>query len=99
MKTDGNRGFSLPETLLALLLLSLTISALLRYQQAIMQGYNRQWQHQALWSALWLRLQDEPVAEWQIDLQKHSGPPGCELRMASTRWQQREYQLNWLFCD
>lgn len=96
--TERSAGFSLPEVLIALLLLSLSVSALLRYQQAIAQSFNLQWQKTQMWNALWQRLQGEPLPGWQITLQQQTGPTGCTLKRATTRFHQQEYQLNWLIC-
>lgn len=97
-KPAGMRGFSLPEVLVALLLLSLSTGALLRYQQVIARGFSQQWQQQQVWSALWQRLQGGAVEGSPIELQRRPGPAGCELRQAVARLPRGDYALNWLIC-
>ncbi|MEG3134367.1 prepilin-type N-terminal cleavage/methylation domain-containing protein [Rouxiella sp. T17] len=54
MKSHKNQpndsGLSLPETLLAMLLLSVSLLGLLHYYQSLSQGFSRQWQVRQSWS-------------------------------------------------
>ncbi len=99
MNSDHHNGFSLPEVLIGVVLLSITVSTMLRYQKALSEGFQTQWQHQQLWQALWQNVQGHSVSDWQIKLQKRIGPEGCELRQASTEWRGKMYHLNWLICS
>ncbi|WAT01232.1 prepilin-type N-terminal cleavage/methylation domain-containing protein [Rouxiella chamberiensis] len=48
--TCREEGLSLPETLLAMLLLSISLLGLLNYYQSLSDGFNRQWQVRQAWS-------------------------------------------------
>lgn len=73
------KGSSLPEVLFALLIFSLSYTALMRYQQAIGQGFHRQWQQREAWRYAFQRLQGKETAGWQTQLHSRSGPGGCRL--------------------
>ncbi|MFD1802021.1 prepilin-type N-terminal cleavage/methylation domain-containing protein [Mixta tenebrionis] len=75
----AERGFSIVETLLALLLLAISLTTLLHYQQRLAEGFYRQWQLREAWRAAALRLQGEAPAGWQTSLQRLPGPAGCQL--------------------
>ena len=50
-KAEKNQqGFSLPEALIAALLLSVSVLGLLNYFQSLSHGFMRQWQVQQAWS-------------------------------------------------
>jgi len=83
MWNDSQSGFSLPETLFALLLFSMSITALLHYHQALAEGFQQQWQQRNAWQAAWQRLQGNPLEGWHSSLQQKSGPGGCLLMTAS----------------
>ena len=82
MWNNAQSGFSLVETLFALLLFSMSITALLHYHQSLAAGFQQQWQQRNAWHAAWQRLQGNPLTEWQSDLQQQSGPEGCQLMTA-----------------
>jgi|GEM_PF-290242 len=84
MSTDCQRGFSLVETLFALLLFSLSMTALLHYHQVLAEGFQQQWQQRNAWRSAWQRLQGNPLTGEQSRLQQQSGPEGCQLFTAST---------------
>ncbi|MBF7996912.1 prepilin-type N-terminal cleavage/methylation domain-containing protein [Rahnella laticis] len=46
----SQQGFSLPEALIAALLLSVSVLGLLNYYQSLTYGFMRQWQVQQAWS-------------------------------------------------
>lgn len=77
------RGFSLVETLFALLLFSLSITALMRYQLVLTEGFQQQWQQRSAWRHAQQLLQGneldgKELEEWQKQLQQQSGPEGCQ---------------------
>lgn len=76
-------GFSVVETLLALLLFAGSLTALLHYQQALTQGFYRQWQQREAWRVAALRLQGQESDGWSVTLQTLPGPEGCQLRQAT----------------
>ncbi|MBS6058394.1 MAG: prepilin-type N-terminal cleavage/methylation domain-containing protein [Mixta calida] len=79
----ADRGFSVIETLLALLLFAIGLTALLHYQQALTQGFYRQWQQREAWRIAALRLQGEESEGWAATLQTLPGPEGCQLWQTS----------------
>lgn len=72
-------GFSLPETLVALLLFSLSFTALLHYQLAQAKGFQLQIQQREAWYRAWLRFEGYEAAGWETTLGKKMGPAGCQL--------------------
>jgi prepilin peptidase dependent protein C len=46
------RGFSLPEALIAALFFSVSLLGLLQYHQALLQGFSSLWQQRQAWSLL-----------------------------------------------
>lgn len=76
------RGFSLPETLFAVLLFSLSITALLSLQRALGQGFQQQWQQREAWRQAFQRLQGNEGSGWQSQLSSRTGPLGCQLLTA-----------------
>ncbi|WP_233356383.1 MULTISPECIES: prepilin-type N-terminal cleavage/methylation domain-containing protein [unclassified Brenneria] len=53
-------GFSLPETLVAALLLAVSLIGLLQYHQVLQQSFNHQWQQRQAW-----RLADQQLAAYE----------------------------------
>lgn len=80
----NQRGFSLVETLFALLLFSLSIMALMRYQLVLAEGFQQQWQQRSAWRNARQLLQGNPLEGWQAQVQQKGGPEGCQLLMAKT---------------
>jgi prepilin peptidase dependent protein C len=79
------QGFSLPEALIAMLLLSVSLLGLLNYYQSLTNGFMRQWQTQEAWAEAHSQLEahaatgkgTEPLAEnWSYQL---SGIPAGEF--------------------
>lgn len=84
MGDRDQRGFSLVETLFALLLFSLSITALMQYQQVLAAGFQQQWQQRTAWRNAWQLLEGNPRLAGQVELQQRSGPEGCQLLTAKT---------------
>ncbi|ROR13205.1 prepilin-type N-terminal cleavage/methylation domain-containing protein [Erwinia sp. JUb26] len=80
----NQRGFSLVETLFALLLFSITITALMRYQLVLADGFQQQWQQRSAWRNARQLLQGNPLEGGQAQLHQESGPEGCQLLIAKT---------------
>ncbi|WP_244216794.1 prepilin-type N-terminal cleavage/methylation domain-containing protein [Rahnella bruchi] len=81
----GQQGFSLPEALIAMLLLSVSLLGLMNYYQSLTYGFMRQWQTQEAWTEAHSQLEahaasgkgTEPLAEnWNYQF---SGVSACQL--------------------
>ena len=93
------QGFSLPETLFAILLLAMSVSALLNYHRALALGFSQQWQQREAWRAAAQRLSGREIPGWQSHLSRRGGPGGCELETAEvTGPHQRRAALSVLRC-
>lgn len=79
MCLSGQQGFSLPETLFALLLLSAGITALLKYHQALTQSAALQWQQRLNGYHAAQRIEGRVVERWQVQWSVETGPAGCKL--------------------
>lgn len=94
------QGFSLVEMLFALLLFSLSYTALLHYQQALAQSFHWQWQQREAWRQAYQRLQGKAPPDWQTQQRTHSGPPGCRRVTALVISPAgRRAELTQLYCD
>lgn len=76
-------GFSLVETLLALLLFAVSLTALLHYQQRLATGFYQQWQQREAWRVAARRLQGQESAGWQTSLRALPAVEGCLLWQAT----------------
>ncbi|MFC0142410.1 prepilin-type N-terminal cleavage/methylation domain-containing protein [Erwinia mallotivora] len=79
---NKQRGFSLPETLVALLLFTLSFTALLHYQRMLGSGFQLQQQQREAWRQAWLRFEGYQSPDWQTTL-KQEPVQGCTMMMAS----------------
>lgn len=95
----NQQGFSLAETLVAMLLLAVTISTLLNYHRALALGFNQQWQQRQAWQVAGQALLGREVEGWQIQRQQHSMTLGCLLEQVTVNGpQQRTASLARLNC-
>ncbi|WP_158783994.1 prepilin-type N-terminal cleavage/methylation domain-containing protein [Pantoea sp. BAV 3049] len=94
------QGFSLPETLVALLLFTLSFTALMHYQLALAKGAQQQLQQREAWRQAWLRFEGYQAVDWQSSLMQRPGPEGC-LLLAVTVISPlgRKAELKQLHCD
>jgi prepilin peptidase dependent protein C len=98
-RRKDQQGFSLAETLVAMLLLAMTISTLMQYHRALALGFSQQWQQRQAWQVAGQALLGREVAGWQIDRQQQSVGIGCVLeRITVTGSQQRSASLAQLNC-
>lgn len=77
------QGFSLPETLVALLLFAISLTALLQYQLVLAKGFQLQAQQREAWRYAAQRFEGYQPPHWQSSVRQHSGPGGCPLFTAS----------------
>jgi len=100
-------GFSLPEALIAALLLSVSILGLLNYFQSLSHGFMRQWQVQQAWTEAHSQLEAYsvtgngtlPVIQgWEYQLSSFSAGQRCKLIGAvirtPTKYQARLQRLH-----
>ena len=73
------RGFSLPETLTALLLFSISSLALVQYQLALGRGFQLQLQQREAFRLAWQHFEGYQAPGWQTTLQQTAIIDGCEL--------------------
>ena len=93
------QGFSLAETLVAMLLLAMSISALLHYHRVLTLSFSQQWQQRQAWRVAGQALLGHDVPGWQIQRQQQLQPGGCVLERATVRGpQQRTASLERLDC-
>lgn len=79
---NSRLGFSLPETLVAVLLFTLSCSALLNYHQMLAKGFQQQMQQRESWRRAWLRFEGYQGPDWQTSLSQES-MQGCIMFTAS----------------
>lgn len=94
-KPSGNRyqrGFSLPEVLVAALLFAVSLLGLLQYHQALLQAFQRQWQYRQAWSLAHQQLEMLTVEaivpesalalppNWQIAVETATRQSPCQRR-------------------
>lgn len=77
------KGFSVAETLLALLLFAISLTALLHYQRILATGFYQQWQQREAWRVAARRLQGQESEGWQTTLHVQPAPEGCLLWQAT----------------
>ncbi|MCX8956874.1 prepilin-type N-terminal cleavage/methylation domain-containing protein [Erwinia psidii] len=96
---NSQRGFSLPETLVALLLFTLSFTALLNYQLMLAQGAQQQIQQREAWRQAWLRFEGYQAPDWRTSLEKEN-VQGCLMWTASAISSGgRRAVLSQLHCD
>ncbi len=97
---NKQHGFSLPETLFALLLFAIGLTALLHYQRALLQGFAGQWQQREAWRYAAQRLNGYEKPGWKATLHTEIGPSGCRfliVQVASPAG--RQASLSSLHCE
>ncbi|WP_428943938.1 prepilin-type N-terminal cleavage/methylation domain-containing protein [Pantoea sp. FN060301] len=72
-------GFSLPETLVALLLFATGATAMMQYQLALGKGFQLQAEQREAWRQAWQRFEGELSSGWRGTLREEPGPAGCKL--------------------
>ncbi|MGL5384615.1 MAG: prepilin-type N-terminal cleavage/methylation domain-containing protein [Serratia sp. (in: enterobacteria)] len=85
------RGFSLPEVLIAALLFAVSLLGLLQYHQVLLQAFQRQWQYRQAWSLAHQQLEIFSAgaeinrtitlpANWQYQVETHQAQGSCLRR-------------------
>ncbi|EIC84256.1 prepilin-type N-terminal cleavage/methylation domain-containing protein [Serratia sp. M24T3] len=101
-------GLSLPETLIAMLLLSISVLGLLHYYQSLSQGFTRQWQVRQAWSEAHEQLESFAITGkgkvidkigWRVDISLVQMSPACQQVTATVTTPMRyTSQLSRLIC-
>lgn len=76
------QGFSLPETLVALLLFASSLVALMHYQTALIKGFQLQAEQKEAWRYAWQRFEGYQPPGWQSSLTQQAFS-GCQLLTSS----------------
>ncbi|QLK62353.1 prepilin-type N-terminal cleavage/methylation domain-containing protein [Enterobacteriaceae bacterium Kacie_13] len=107
-KEINQQGFSLPEVMIAALLLSVSVLGLLNYFQSLSHGFVRQWQVQQAWSEAHSQLEaysvsgngSQPIIkDWQYQISSFSAGQRCTLISAIIRTPaQYQARLQRLLC-
>jgi len=79
------RGFSLPEALIAVFLLSVSLLGLLQYYQALSSGFTRQWQFRQAWSQAHNMLEAYVATGKNLPLSSLSSLPGWQGQVVTTQ--------------
>lgn len=94
------QGFSLPETLIALLLFALCVSGMMHYQLAQARSFQMQMQQREAWRMAQQRLEGHQPEGWQTELSQQPFVSGCQLALASaTSTLKRQASLTRLHCE
>lgn len=95
----AQQGFSLPETLVALLLFSSSLTALMQYQLALAKGFQLQAQQREAWRYALQRFEGYQPQGWQTTLAQLPGAAGCPQFTAAVKSPLgRKAQLTLLRC-
>ncbi|WP_275556369.1 prepilin-type N-terminal cleavage/methylation domain-containing protein [Mixta sp. Marseille-Q2659] len=93
-------GFSVVETLIAMLLFTISLTALLHYQRVLTAGFYQQWQQREAWRVAARRLQGEESKSWQTTLQLLPGAEGCQIwQVTASRPALKAVTLSQLRCE
>ncbi|HEI8868412.1 prepilin-type N-terminal cleavage/methylation domain-containing protein [Serratia sp. AKBS12] len=103
------RGFSLPEVLIAALLFSVSLLGLLQYHQALLQGFQRQWQSRQAWALAHQQLERHAAGiegvetlppGWRREVQHSREDDACHRLTVTIQTPQRQrIQLGRWYCD
>lgn len=95
----SQQGFSLPETLVALLLFTLSFTALLNYQLMLAKNAQQQLQQREAWRRAWLQFEGYQSADWQMSLSQRS-EQGCIMLTSGAVSNEGKYAvLSRLHCE
>lgn len=94
-------GFSLPEVMLAMVLMVMIVTALAGYQRALMNSFLVRNQYQQLWRHAWQQTQlhaFSPPVNWQINRMQTTTAGCVSINVKITSFQGRQGQMTRLHC-
>lgn len=98
---NRQRGFSLPEVMLAMVLMIMIVTALSGYQRALMKSFLVRSQYQQLWHHAWqqtqLRMYSPPL-NWQINRMQTTVAGCVSINVKITSPLGRQGQMTRLHC-
>nr|WP_318383853.1 prepilin-type N-terminal cleavage/methylation domain-containing protein [uncultured Enterobacter sp.] len=95
------KGFSLPEVLLAMVLLVMVVTGLSGYHRALVNGFNAYSQYQQLWRYAWQQTQRQAMAlppGWQVKRMQTTTAGCVSISVTITSPVGRQGQLSRLHC-
>lgn len=98
---NQQRGFSLPEVVLAMVLMMMIVLALSGYQRALMSRYVTQSQYLQLWRQAWQQTQlrpFSPLVNWQVNRMQTTQAGCVSISVKLSSPQGRQGQMMQLHC-
>lgn len=98
---NRQRGFSLPEVMLAMVLMVMIVTALSGYQRALMKSFLVRSQYQQLWHHAWQQTQlhvFSPPLNWQINRMQTTVAGCVSINVKITFPLGRQGQMTRLHC-
>jgi len=95
------RGFSLPETLLAMVLLVMVVTALTGYHRGLLEGFTAWSHYRYLWRYGWQQAQPRPVplpAGWQASRIQTTDAGCVSISVTITSPVGRQGKMTRLYC-
>ncbi len=98
---NGQRGFSLPEVMLAMVLMIGIVTALSGHQRALMNSFIIRSQYQQLWRHAWQQTQLYPFSSpvnWQVNRMQTTGAGCVSISVKISSPLGRQGQMTRLHC-
>lgn len=98
---NRQRGFSLPEVMLAMVLMIMIVTALSGYQRTLMNSFIVRNQYQQLWRHAWQQTQlypFSPPVNWQVNRMQTTGAGCVSISVKISSPLGRQGQMTRLHC-
>ncbi|HGY1167149.1 TPA: prepilin-type N-terminal cleavage/methylation domain-containing protein [Citrobacter braakii] len=99
---NRQRGFSLPEVMLAMVLMIMIVTILSGYQRALMNSFLGRNQYQQLWRYAWQQSQlhvFSPPLNWQVNRMQTTQAGCVSINVKITSPMGRQGQMTRLHCS